>query len=126
MQHLPCEETLTELALYNLEKRWLQGPWQQPDRAYGEDSVGLFTVVCRVVHSGRLRCNRHKLRDFKELLRLDITQKKKKKKRIAMKTLEPWNRAPREIVLFIPLEVFNTRLDEALEQDDLISELVQL
>lgn len=43
-----------------------------------------------------------------------------------MKTLEPWNRAPRDIVLSIPLEVFNTRLDEALEQDDLISELVQL
>lgn len=36
MQHLPCVERLTELALYNLEKIWLQGTSQQLDRAYGE------------------------------------------------------------------------------------------
>jgi len=43
-----------------------------------------------------------------------------------MKTVEQWNRVPREIVLSIHLEVFSTGLDKALEQHDLISEQAQL
>lgn len=43
-----------------------------------------------------------------------------------MKTVEQWNRVPRKFVLSIPLEVFSIRLDRDLEQQGLISELVQL
>ena len=63
------------------------------------------------------------MRHSRELFRLDITHTKK---RLIMKTVEQWKRVPRKNVLSIPLKVFNTRLDKALEQHDLISELAQL
>lgn len=68
----------------------------------------VFTVVCTVVHSGRLGGNGHRMRGFKEIFRLDNTNKKKW---LIMKTAEQWNRVPRKFVLSVSLEVFSIRLD---------------
>ncbi|KAK4827590.1 LOW QUALITY PROTEIN: hypothetical protein QYF61_019492 [Mycteria americana] len=104
-QHLPYEDRLREVGLFALEKApgRLIVAFQYFKGAYRKDGEGLFIREC----SDRTRGNRFKLKEGR--FRLDI-----RKKFFAVRVVRHWNRSPREVVDAPSLELFKTRLDEAL------------
>lgn len=65
-----------------------------------EDRAKLFTVL----HDERTKCSGHKMKQ--EMLKLHI-----RKHLFPMRTVRQWSRFPREVVLSLSLEIFNTWLD---------------
>ena len=107
MEHLSCEDRLTELGLFSLENRrlWedLIAAFQYLKRAYKEDGDRLFNRAC----SDRTRGNGFKLKEGR--FRLDI-----RKTFFTMRVVKHRNRLPREVVDAPSLETFKVRLDGAL------------
>ncbi|GAB0188946.1 mitochondrial enolase superfamily member 1 [Grus japonensis] len=107
LEHLSCEDKLRELGLFSLEKRRLRAHFYSslpvPEGAYRKDGEGLFIREC----SDSTRGNGFKLKEGR--FRLDV-----RKKFFTVRVVRHWNRLPREVVDAPSLEVFKTRLDEAL------------
>ena len=106
MELLCCEEKLTELGLFSLEKRrlwgdfrtifqYLKGPTKKLER--------VFTRVC----SDRTRSNGFKLKEGK--FRLD-----RRKKFFTMSVVRHWNKLSRDAMASPSMKVFKARLDGAL------------
>ncbi|KAK4826782.1 hypothetical protein QYF61_011431 [Mycteria americana] len=99
MEHLSCEEKLTELLLFSLENRRLQrnltGAFQYLKGAYKEDRDRLFSKAC----CDRTRGNGFKLKEGR--FRLDI-----RKTYFMMRVVKHWNKLPREVVDAPSLETF--------------------
>ncbi|GAB0205205.1 hypothetical protein GRJ2_002986100 [Grus japonensis] len=107
MEHLFYEDRLRDLGLFSLEKRRLWGDliaaYQYVNGAYRKDGEGLFIREC----SDRTRGSGFKLKEGQ--FRLDV-----RKTFFTVRVVRHWNRLPREAVDAPSLEVFKTRLDEAL------------
>ncbi|GAB0209302.1 triadin [Grus japonensis] len=107
LEHLSYEDRLRELGLFSLEKRRLRGDlivaFQYLKGAYRKAGEGLFIREC----SDRTRGNGLNLKEGQ--FRLDG-----RKKFFTVRVVRYWNRLPREVVDAPSLEMFKTRLDEAL------------
>ncbi|GAB0175476.1 hypothetical protein GRJ2_000012800 [Grus japonensis] len=103
LKHLSYEDRLTELGLFSLEKRQLQGDLIVAFQ-YLKGPTRKLERAC----SDRTRGNGLKLKEGR--FRLDV-----RKNFFPVRVLRPWHRLPREAVAAPgSLEVFKTRLDEAL------------
>ena len=107
LEHLCCEDRLSELGLFSLEKRRLQGDlvaaFQYLKWAYKKYGDMLFSRAC----CDRMRGNGFNLKEGR--FRLDI-----RKKFFTMRVMKHWNGLPREAVEAPSLETFKVRLDGAL------------
>ncbi|KFV73955.1 hypothetical protein N307_13654, partial [Dryobates pubescens] len=107
LELLSCEDRLKELGLFSLEQRRLQGDlivaFQDLKGAYKKAGEGLL----RISGGDRTRGNGMKLEVGR--FRLDM-----RRKFFTMSVVKPWNGLSREVVEAPSLEVFKTRLDEAL------------
>ena len=107
LEHLPYEDRLRELGLFNLEKRRLRGDliaaFQYLKGAYKQKGSQPFTRVDK----GRTRGNGFKLREGR--FRLDM-----RGKFFTEKVERCWHRLPRDVVDAPSLEGFKARLDGAL------------
>ncbi|KFP78858.1 hypothetical protein N311_12553, partial [Apaloderma vittatum] len=107
VENLCYEDRLGELGLFSLEKRRLQAElitaFQYLKRTYRKAGEGLFTRVS----TDRTRGNGFKLKENR--FRLDL-----RKKFFSMRVARLRNKLSKEVVDAPSLEVFKTRLDEAL------------
>jgi len=107
LEHLSYEDRLTELGLFSLEKRRVQGHLiaavQYLKRVYRKDEDNLFSKAC----CDRTRSNGFNLMEGR--FRLDIM-----KKFFTLRVVKCRNGLPREAVEAPSLETFQVRLDGAL------------
>ena len=107
LEHLSCQGRLRELGMFSLEKRKLRGnltaAFQYLKGAYRKDGEQLFTQA----DNDRKRGNGFKLKDGR--FRLEV-----RRKFFTQRAVRHWNRLPTEVVDAPSLDVFKTRLDEAL------------
>jgi len=107
LEHLSCEERLSELGLFSLEKRMLPGhlgaTFQYIKETYKKSGEGLFSRAC----SDRTRGNGFKLKEGR--FRLD-----RRKKFFTMRVVRHWGWLSGEAVAAPSLEVFKAGLDGAL------------
>jgi len=98
---------VSELGLFSLEKRRLQGhltaAFQYLTGDLRKDGENIFSRAC----CNRTRSNGFKLREGR--YRLD-----RRKKFFTMRVVKHWNRFPREVVEATSLQTFKARLDGAL------------
>jgi len=107
LEHLSFEERLRELGLLSLKKRRLRGDvinaYKYLKGECQKDGARLFSVF----PSDSKRGNGHNLKHRKFRLNMG-------KNFLTLSVTEPWNRLPREIVVFPSLEIFKTLLDKVL------------
>ncbi|KFV63585.1 hypothetical protein N307_10790, partial [Dryobates pubescens] len=107
LERLSYEDRVKELGLFSLEKRRLRGDlivaFQYLKGAYKKAGEELL----RISGSDRTRGNGMKLEVGR--FRLDM-----RRKFFPMRVVKPWNGLSREVVGALSLEVFKTRLGEAL------------
>ena len=107
LQHLPCEERLSDLGLFSLEKRRLRRDLISVHKylkcGSQRDMGNLFSAVC----GDRTRGNSHKLehRKFHTNMQRNF---------FLVRVTEHWNRLPREAVGSPCLEIFKSHLDAYL------------
>ena len=107
MEPLSYEDRLSELGLFSLEERRLQGDltvaFQYLKGSYRKEGDRLFSRVC----ADRTRGNgfKHKEGRFK----LDM-----RKKSFTVRVVKHWNRLPRDVVDAPFLETFKDRLNQTL------------
>jgi len=107
LQHLPCEERLSDLGLFSLEKRRLRRDLISVHKylkcGSQRDMGNLFSAVC----GDRTRGNSHKLehRKFHSSMQRNF---------FTVRVTEHWNRLPKGVVDSVSLEIFKTRLDAYL------------
>ena len=107
MEPLSYEDRLSELGLFSLEERRLQGDltvaFQYLKESYRKEGDRLFSRVC----ADRTRGNgfKHKEGRFK----LDM-----RKKSFTVRVVKHWNRLPRDVVDAPFLETFKDRLNQTL------------
>ena len=104
-EHLLCEERLRDQGWFSLEKRWLQRDLIAAPHCLHQSNRGEGPRLFTAMHSGRVRVNRHKLKQ--EGFRLDVGRSF-----FSTRTVKQW--LPREAVQSPSLEVFKTHLDKAL------------
>ena len=107
LEHLSCEERLSEVGLFSLEKRRLRSDLIYVFKCLKcgsqRDMANLFSVV----YGDRTRGNSHKpeCRKFCTNMR---------RKFFTVRLTEHWNRLPREVVDSPSLEIFKTCLNAYL------------
>ena len=104
LEHLPCEERLSKVDLFSLEKRRLRGDlihvYKYLRCRRQRDEARLFSAM----HGDRTRGNGHKLKHRKFCTNVH-------KNFFIVRVMEHWNRLPREVVESPSLETFRTLLD---------------
>jgi len=107
LEHLSCEDRLSELGLFSPDKRrlWrhLVAAFQYLKGAYKKDGDKLFSRAC---------CNRTRGNDFK--LKEGRVRPDVRNKFLMMRMVKCWNGLPREVIDAPSLETFKVRLDRAL------------
>ena len=107
VEHLPCEDKLSDLNMSSLEKRRLRGDlinvYKYLRCGRQRHKVGLFSVVC----GNRARGNSHKLKHRKFCTNVH-------KNFFTVRVTEHWTRLPREVVDSPSLQMFKARLDAYL------------
>jgi len=108
LEHLPCEERLSNQNLFSLGKRRLRrnlinaykylkgGEWEM-------DDARLFSVVCSIrlkIHGLELEHRKFCTNTWKQLF--------------TVRMMEHWNRLPGEVVESLAMEIFKTHLDTYL------------
>ena len=106
LNHLPCEERLSDLGLFSLEKRRLRrdltNVYKYLKCGSQRDMANLFSAAC----GDRSRGNGHKLehRKFRTNMQRNF---------FTVRVTEHWNRLPREVG-DSPQKIFKTSLDAYL------------
>ena len=114
MEHLSCEEQLTELVLFSLEKRRLQrkliAAFQYLKGTYKKDGHKVFGS-----------CDGTRGNDFK--LKEDRFRLSIRKKHFIMRVVKHWHRLSRELVDALALETLQVRLEGALSNPAPVEEV---
>jgi len=102
-EHLHCEERLSKLGLFSLEKRRLRGDlinvYKYLKCGIQRDMANFFSAVC----GDRTRGNDHKLQHRKFCTNM-------RRNFFTVRVAEHWNRLPSGAVDSPPLEIFKTHL----------------
>ena len=104
LDYLPCEKRLSDLSLFNLEKRRLRGDLINAYKYLKCESQRDMANLFSAVYGDRTRGNSHKLEHRKYCTNM-------RRNFFTVRVTELWNRLPREVVDSPSLEIFKTLLD---------------